>query len=176
MPKIIENVRGLLIDETKKQIQENGYESVTIRSIARGCQIGLGTFYNYFKSKDVLIATYLLEEWEVRLERINAQVEFDVEPMQLVKIMYDELNGFMKNNMAVFTAEGAQKAFSTSIRTYHNMLIEQMSAPLFAVCERCGYENAKFLSQFVAEAILTWTVAKKDYDEIASIICKLFVK
>ena len=176
MPKIIPNARENLIEEARNQIEVNGYDSVTIRSIARGCQIGLGTFYNYFKSKDVLIATYLLEEWEQRVERINAQAEFDIEPMQLVKIMHDELNGFMKNNMAVFTAADAQKAFSTSIRTYHNMLIEQMSAPLFAVCERCGYENAKFLSQFVAEAILTWTIAKKDYDEIASIICKLFVK
>ena len=176
MPKIIPNARENLISEAKNQIEINGYDSVTIRSIARGCQIGLGTFYNYFKSKDVLIATYLLEEWEERLERIHSQVELDIEPMQLVKTIYDELNGFMKGNMAVFTAESAQKAFSTSMRTYHNMLIEQMSAPLSVVCERHGYENAEFLSQFVAEAILTWTVAKKDFDEFASIVCKLFVK
>ena len=50
MPKIIENVRGMLIDEAKKQIATNGYENVTIRSIAKECGLGLGTFYNYFKS------------------------------------------------------------------------------------------------------------------------------
>ena len=176
MPKIIPNARENLILEAKNQIEINGYDSVTIRSIARGCQIGLGTFYNYFKSKDVLIATYLLEEWEQRVERINAQAENETDPMQLVKTIHSELYGFMKNNMAVFTAEGAQKAFSTSIRTYHNMLIEQISTPLSKVCERCGYENAEFLAQFVSESILTWTIAKKDFSEIASVISKLFVK
>ena len=46
MPKIIENLRSRLIDEAKHQIEQNGYDSVTIRSIARECGIGLGTFYN----------------------------------------------------------------------------------------------------------------------------------
>ena len=176
MPKIIENVRGLLIDETKKQIQENGYESVTIRSIARGCQIGLGTFYNYFKSKDVLIATYLLEEWDERLARINNQSEDESDPMELVKTINFELGEFLKNNASVFYAEGAAKAFQGSSRTYHKLLIQQISEPLCKICAREGYENPEFLSQFVSEAILTWTVAKKDFNEVAPVMSKLFIK
>ena len=176
MPKIIENVRGLLIDETKKQIQENGYESVTIRSIARGCQIGLGTFYNYFKSKDILIATYLLEEWEERLARINNQSEDESDPMELVKTINFELGEFLKNNASVFYAEGAAKAFQSSSRTYHKLLIKQISEPLCKICAREGYENPEFLSQFVSESILTWTVAKKDFNEVATVMSKLFIK
>ena len=176
MPKIIENVRGLLINEAKKQIEESGYESVTIRSIARGCQIGLGTFYNYFKSKDTLIATYLLEEWNERIERINLQSETETDPMALVKSINFELSEFLKNNASIFMANGAAKAFQTSSRTYHKFLIKQISEPLCKVCQRDGYENSEFLSQFVAEAILTWTVAKKDFNEVAPIISKLFVK
>ena len=176
MPKIIENARGLLIDEARKQIEENGYESVTIRSISRGCQIGLGTFYNYFKSKDTLIATYLLEEWKERLSKINSQGENEIDPMELVKTINFELGEFWKNNASVFYAEGASKAFQGSSRTYHKLLIEQISEPLCKVCAREGYENPEFLSQFVAEAILTWTVAKKDFNEVAPIMSKLFVK
>ena len=176
MPKIIENARELLINEARRQIEENGYESVAIRSIAKGCQIGLGTFYNYFKSKDTLIATYLLEEWNESLDRINAQSENESDPMELVKTINFELGTFLRNNASVFNAEGAAKAFQTSSRTYHKLLIKQMSEPLCKVCERNGYENSEFLSQFVAEAILTWTVARKNYDELASVMRKLFVK
>ena len=176
MPKIIENARGLLIDEAKKQIEENGYESVTIRSISRGCQIGLGTFYNYFKSKDALIATYLLEEWEERLAKINAQSENESDPMEILKTINFELGAFLKNNASVFYAKGAAKAFQTSSRTYHNLLIQQISDPLTKVCKRCGYENPEFLAQFASEAILTWTIARKDFDEISSVMKKLFVK
>jgi AcrR family transcriptional regulator len=176
MPKIIENARGLLIDEAKKQIEENGYDAVTIRSIAKGCQIGLGTFYNYFKSKDVLIATYLLEEWEIRLARLADQSREETDPMELIGSMYRELSGFIENNHVVFTAAGAMKAFRGSAREYHKLFISQMSESLCVVCKREGYENAEFLSEFVAESLLTWTVAKKDFEEIASIMKKLFVK
>ena len=34
MPKIIENLENRLIEEAKKQIQEQGYGAVTIRSVA----------------------------------------------------------------------------------------------------------------------------------------------
>ena len=176
MPKIIENARGLLIKEAKNQIETNGYDSVTIRSIARGCQIGLGTFYNYFKSKDMLIATYLLEDWGERLERINAQAEEENDPMELIKTVNYELSEFMKKNASVFTAEGAIKAFRGLKKNYHNLLTQQISAPLSKVCERNGYENPEFLSQFATEAILTWTIARKSFDEIAPVMSKLFVK
>lgn len=55
MPKIIENLESRLIEEAKKQIEESGYEAVTIRSVARACGVGVGTVYNYFPSKEVLI-------------------------------------------------------------------------------------------------------------------------
>ncbi|MBO5715372.1 MAG: TetR/AcrR family transcriptional regulator [Clostridia bacterium] len=176
MPKIIENVRELIIEEARKQIEENGYDNVTIRSIARGCKLGLGTFYNYFKSKDVLIATYLLKDWAGRLEIINDMSDKTDEPMQLVKVINEQINGFMLENATVFTAHGAIKAFQSSVGDYHKRLIEQISAPIYKVCHRGNYENAEFLSQFVAEAILTWTVAKKTFEEFAPVMSKLFVK
>ena len=71
MPKIIENVRGMLIEEAQTQITANGYDNVTIRSIAKGCGLGLGTFYNYFKSKEMLIATFLNEDWQKRMSVIK---------------------------------------------------------------------------------------------------------
>ena len=56
MPKIIENVREQLLAEAKKQVFEHGYADTTIRSVARACGLGVGTVYNYFSSKEMLIA------------------------------------------------------------------------------------------------------------------------
>ena len=55
MPKIIENVREQLLAEAKKQVFEHGYADTTIRSVARACGLGVGTVYNYFSSKEMLI-------------------------------------------------------------------------------------------------------------------------
>ena len=176
MPKIIENAREKIIDEAKRQIKESGYENVTIRSIARGCSLGLGTFYNYFKSKDLLIATFLLEEWNERMSRVALETENKNYPDEVVKCICDEIAQFIDANKNIFNAPEAKKAFNNTVGSYHKVLISQLASPIRRVCVSNGYENAEFLSLFIAEATLTWTVAGKKYDDLAPIFNKLFVK
>ena len=71
MPKIIDNVREELLKEAKKQLIENGYSHTTIRSVARGCGIAIGTVYNYFPSKDMLIATFMMEDWNTAFSSVE---------------------------------------------------------------------------------------------------------
>ena len=59
MPKILESVREQLLETARAQIERNGYANTTIRSVAAECGIAVGTVYNYFPSKDMLIATYV---------------------------------------------------------------------------------------------------------------------
>jgi AcrR family transcriptional regulator len=176
MPKIIENVRGMLLDEAQRQIAENGYESVTIRSIAKGCSLGLGTFYNYFKSKDMLVASFLLEDWQNRIIRVNEKSREEADPMVVVKYIYDELKGFIENHNSIFTSPTAIKSFNNSVSGYHKMLRSQIAEPIRTVCVAGGYDNCDFLAQFVAEATLTWTVGNKSFDELSPILSKLFIK
>ena len=176
MPKIIENVRGKLIDEAKEQIALNGYESVTIRSIAKGCGLGLGTFYNYFKSKDLLIATFLLEDWKERIKNITEKHATESNPMIVVNALYNEVTSFIKEYNSIFTSPTAIRSFSITGPGYHKFVRNQVAEPIYHSCVLAGFENAEFLSLFVAESVLTWTVAKRDYDEIAAIVSKLFVK
>ena len=176
MPKIIENVRGKLIDEAKKQIAENGYENVTIRSIAKGCDLGLGTFYNYFKSKDMLIATFLFEDWSDRIERVSERHINETDPMTVVRSLYNEVSDFINAYKNIFTSQSAIKTFNISSPEYHKFVRKQVAEPIYNSCVLAELENAEFLSLFAAEAVVTWTVAKKDYDEIAAIVSKLFVK
>lgn len=176
MPKIIENVRGMLIEECQNQITANGYDNVTIRSIAKGCGLGLGTFYNYFKSKDMLIATFLLEDWKTRMEKIIKKNESEADPMVAVFDIYNELHNFTRAHYSIFTAPSAIKAFNMSGANYHKFVRNQVAAPIYNSCVISGFENAEFLSLYVAESLITWTVAEKEYEEIAAVVSKLFVK
>ena len=176
MPKIIENLREKIIQEAKDQITIKGYESVTIRNIAKGCGIGLGTFYNYFKSKDMLIAAFLFEDWKERFDKLTEKHQNESDPMVVVRALYDEVSDFIKIYNAIFTAPSAIKTFSTTAPGYHKFVRNQVAAPIKNSCVLAGLENADFLSLFVAESVITWTVAKKSYDEIAAIVSKLFVK
>ena len=85
MPKIIENLRARLMEEAKRQIAESGYAFMTMRSVAKGCGVGVGTVYNYFPSKERLIATHLLEDWQSCLEAIQTVADHSEDPQPVLQ-------------------------------------------------------------------------------------------
>ena len=58
--------------------------------------------------------------------------------------------------------------YAGSFGRYHGMLRNQLAVPLRRFCD------SDFASEFIAEALLVWTMAGKTYDEIYGMIGKLF--
>ena len=168
MPKVIENLEALLIEEAKKQIEENGYGAVTIRSIAKGCGVGVGTVYNYFPSKEALIATHLLEDWKVCVATIQREADRAETPQPVLQCIYRQLVEFSGRHRAVFGDEAAAAGFAGSFSQYHDMLRAQLAQPLHRFCANT------FTAEFIAESLLTWSMAGKTFDEIYEIVKKLF--
>lgn len=168
MPKIIDNLEARLIAEAQKQIEESGYGAVTIRSIAKGCSVGVGTVYNYFPSKDALLASYLLQDWNRCIIAINAVGVYSGEPGPVVRCICDQLIAFARKNIMIFQDETAAANFAGSFSQYHSLLRTQLAEPLRKFCE------SDFSAEFIAESLLTWTMADKSFDEIYSIVQKLF--
>ena len=165
MPKIIENVREQLLVEAKRQIAQNGYGKTTIRSVASACGLGVGTVYNYFKSKDVLIASFMLEDWQDCLLRMKQKNANDTE--EFLQNIYLSLREFVEDHAALFRDEDAAKVFATVLTERHKMLRDQLANALMPICD-CA--NHTFLAQFIAESLLTWTMAEKTFEEIYSVI------
>ena len=88
MPKIIEDLENRLIAEAKKQVEEQGYGAVTIRSVAKSCGVGVGTVYNYFTSKDALLAAYILEGWKKCMATIQETSSATQNPEPVMRCIY----------------------------------------------------------------------------------------
>ena len=168
MPKIIENLEGRLIEEAKKQIEQSGYGAVTIRSVANACGVGVGTVYNYFSSKDALLATYLLMDWSDCVAAINMVSSQSQSPLPVVRCAFDQLLSFAQRHQAIFRDEAAAAAFAGSFSCYHSLLRTQLAAPIRKYC------NSDFASEFIAESLLTWSMSGKSFDDIYGMIDKLF--
>jgi len=168
MPKIIENIEARLMEEVKKQIEESGYGSVTIRSVAKACGVGVGTVYNYFSSKDELVATYMLKDWHGCVAAINAAAESADTPEPVLRCIWEQLCQFSERYSAIFKDEAAAAAFTGSFSRYHGMLRDQLASPIRRFCD------SDFHAEFSAEALLVWTMAGKDFNEIYGMIGKLF--
>lgn len=168
MPKIIENLEFRLIEEAKRQIEESGYGAMTIRSVAKGCGVGVGTVYNYFPSKDDLLATYMLSDWNQCIAAINAVSTYSDSPKPVIRCIHDQLLQYAGRHQAIFRDEAAAASFAGSFSRYHGLLRSQLAQPLRKFC------SSDFASEFVAEALLTWTMAEKSFDEIYGMIEKVF--
>ena len=167
MPKIIKNLESKLLTEARRQIEELGYGAVTIRSVAAACGVGVGTVYNYYSSKDQLLATYMLEDWNQCVTAINAVSNYSDTPKPVVRCIYDQLLAYAQRHQSIFRDQTALTAFAGFSGNYHRLLRSQIAAPLQKFCE------SDFSADFTAEALLTWTMAGTDFDVLYPMIQKL---
>lgn len=168
MPKIINNLEDRLIAEAQRQIREQGYSAVTIRSIAKGCGVGVGTIYNYFPSKDALLASYMLADWRECVLAIQAVSTYSQDPSPVVRCIHDQLLAFSDKHAAILRDETAAAGFAGAFSQYHALLRSQLAQPLEKFCP------SPFTAEFIAESLLTWTMAGKEFAEIYDIVKKLF--
>ncbi len=168
MPKIIEHVREQLLAEAKKQIEERGYANTTIRSVAGECGFAVGTVYNYFKSKDMLIASFIVKDWNECLANIK-KCGTD-SPRELLRAIHTALISFSDKHKTLFTDPDAAKVFSAVFSERHRVLRDQLAEIILPICKT---DNAEFTSHFVAESLLTWTVAGADFDTVGDILMKI---
>ena len=174
MPKIIENIREKLLAEAKRQVSESGYSAMTIRSVATACGVGTGTVYNYFPSKDMLVASFMLEDWMECIQAISGGTAHATDVKEALYCMYQELLKYKEKYTNLFTDENAEASYNASFMQRHHLLREQLADPLKIWTAKQTEVDASFLAEFVAENMLTLTMAGKDFESIASILLQLF--
>lgn len=165
MPKIIKNLREDILRAAKKQISISGYKNTTIRSVAVECNIATGTVYNYFGSKETLIASFILEDW---VECTKLIAEQPVENRQgYLAFIYFTLKKFSEKYSSLFSDKDAKKEFGNVFFERHKILREQLANLILPICMG---ENPTFLSKYVAEALLTWTMEGVGFDQIYALL------
>ena len=168
MPKIIENLEQRLKEAAKQQIREVGYGTMTIRSVATACGIGVGTVYNYYPSKDALLAAWLLEEWKGCISLVEAESAAAAQPEAVARCIHDHLMDYVWRHRYVFQDEAARASCGGSYRQYHPLMRSQLAQPLRRFCD------TDFQAEFISESLLTWSLSGADFDTIWAQLRKLF--
>ena len=172
MPKIIENIREKLIEEARRQVIEEGYSAMTIRSVAKACGVGVGTVYNYFPSKDMLVASFMLEDW-IQCVEVFRKVCENADASEALRSIYQELNLFKDKYSMLFSDKSAGAGYASSFQLRHGQLRKQIAEAFMPICRKQSQNDGTFLAEFIAEAMLSWTMAGCEYKQLEDVLLKL---
>ena len=165
MAKIIDNLYFNIQEVGKKILLEDGYKKMTLRLVANKCNIATGTVYNYFKSKDQLVATIMFKDWKNMIDVTVPKllnVDSSIDGLKLVFKM-------IKDYTAIY--QKAWLDYGGSLigqDERHNILIKQLNdliRPLFK-----DDDSINFISE-----VLLYSAIRNDvsFDDIRPFILKI---
>ncbi len=102
MPKIIENIREIILLKGKEMLLEESYGNFNIRKLAKNCGLGLGTLYNHFENKEMLVYNIFLSDWENTIELADKMKEEKLPIREKLNRIYISLEAFVSQYMRVF--------------------------------------------------------------------------
>ncbi|MDD2960356.1 MAG: TetR/AcrR family transcriptional regulator [Lachnospiraceae bacterium] len=149
--------RNKIMEAAVSQFGSQGFQLTSVADIMRAADMGLGTFYNYFASKDELLHC-LLDGLAVRLrqhlQRLEEKQESQAEILREMVMLTAELVGQNKYVLPLFLNAG-EKSESTSEQ--REKLADKAHGPAFIAMflhlVQAGQQSGEFRRDMSAEII-----------------------
>lgn len=149
---------------SKDFLLKNSYEKLTMRRIAEEFHISVGTLYNCFASKEILVANIILADWMAVIHKVDEQMDSFENCDDGLRFLFFEIRKFSRTYSGVF--QNYTGAVNLNDER-HALLVEQISTLIHRILERFGQESYPDPSTFLAETLLT--TSQRDsltFDEI----------
>lgn len=172
MPKLLPEAKSRILAAAKKLLFEKGYGGLALREVAGQCGLAVGTIYNYFSSKDRLVASVMAEDWMEALEAMKKGCDEAVDVEQGVRAIYDAVEAFSRVYEPIWSG---YKGLPSEFGMRHLMLRGQLSRLLASLLKRLGRGEDARLCPLLAETILACALQKDiDYPELSEAVRRLF--
>ena len=152
MPKILDGVHDSLLSAARAQLLSGGYQALSLRALARECRIAVGTIYNYFDSKESLVAHVIAADWQITRDRMRDLCEAAPSIPDGICAIFTQLQEFELLYAGVFS-QFAGLGRPTGLSDRHRLLRSQLTGQINALLSRFGCRQTG-LSAIAAEAIL----------------------
>ncbi|MBR1758693.1 MAG: TetR/AcrR family transcriptional regulator [Lachnospiraceae bacterium] len=154
MPKIIEELKETILAKTKEILLSEGYDALTVRSVAKASGIATGTVYNYFSSKDVMVASVMLEDWIHALHRMQEAAEEAPDVIEGLRRMSGEIRTFSRQYSHTWEQYKAGAGAVIFIKERHRQLIGQLVELIECLLKKHDCWKEAHLAEFLAENLL----------------------
>ena len=166
MPRKIENVREKLMAEAKRQVNENGFAALSVRSVAKGVGICLGTVYSYFPSKESLVIAFMTEDWNLCRDKMIACIKKEDDPISALRCVYEINFAYFLENKHIFSDNAAKKIYGVVIADQYKYLINNLSEVLLPLVENNALGNNELTLSVLAQSIINFTGEEYKFEDI----------
>ena len=174
MPKIIGEVKERILQSAKQKILEKGYKALSLRSVATECGIAVGTIYNYFGSKDDLIAAVMEEDWNKALKQMDENCQSAKDIREGFMGIYESIHDFCNIYKSVWYQYSSPKAFNVASER-HSHLLNQICERILFLLKRFDYEKDIEIAPLLAEMLLSVVMrSEMNFHQMDVIIQRIF--
>ncbi|MBR6322701.1 MAG: helix-turn-helix transcriptional regulator [Lachnospiraceae bacterium] len=151
MPKIIPELREKILSCARKHIVEDENHDFSTRLLASECGVAAGTIFNYFSTKEELLASVILEDWTACLKEMTEEAERAKSTEEGLLMIEGKLRAFSRPFLAVW--QGYSRP--VPIRKYHARLVKQLSEPIEIVLQKTQKSCSETELQVISEMLLS---------------------
>lgn len=171
MPKIIGNLKRSILDAGKAALFSKGFRDVTVREIADACHIAVGTLYNYFPSKENLLANVMLEDWLNIVGRLREEVQTVPCPSDGFRAIYEAVESFVQIYSPIWSVRPGE---SERTEERHLMLVGQLMEPVRYLLDKFDCCQSPDPCRFIAETLLLVSCREGlSFDDVDVFLLKL---
>ena len=170
MPKIIPELRTMLIQTARKSLLENGSHDISIRELARECGTAVGTIYNYFSSKEALIAEAMMSDWLECVRSMREDANAEDQPVNAIRATAAALWKFTSRYQPMWKQHADEQKSVHSLESRHNQLIAEISDAVKETLVRFDLLYDICLPEVIAELLLLASRTKDGFEQIAPVM------
>ena len=164
MPKIIPELREKLILAARKRLLEDESHDFSTRQLAAECGVAAGTVFNYFPTKEALLASVILEDWQDCLARMTASAE----AAESVAGGFQRLEALLRDFSQPFLPVWRGYDHRAPLPEYHAVLIRQLSTVVERMLVKTGKSCSETERQVLSELLLA--ASQREADTIVRLL------
>jgi AcrR family transcriptional regulator len=154
MPKIIKDAKETIVRQARALLSQNGASKLNMRVLAESAGVAAGTLYNYFPSKEDLIAAVVRDDWVQMLEEVEGRLDRAISAIAGIEMIFNAIAGYREKHGFLWSTIRASKNFRDKQLDYHKEIIEQIADRIRILGMRFGFLSDPTVAPFISEVLL----------------------
>ena len=167
MPKIIPELRESMIQTAHRLLLESESHNLSMRQVAQACGTAVGTVYNYFPSKEALIAEAMMCDWLECSRGMKEDAARERRPLEAIRATAAALRRFTSRYAPLWRNYAEEMKSLVSLELRHRQIIAEIAGAVRETLIRFDLLYDPNLPDVIAELVLMAGRTEDGFERIA---------